>query len=70
MLFTNESARAHALGDGLKSLGDLIRLALGFVACLWIVAHLFMLPRTAEGYRTWAGRLMPSAVGRADNSLG
>jgi hypothetical protein len=21
--------------------------------CLWIVLHLFMLPRTAEGYRSW-----------------
>ena len=33
--------------------GDLIRLALGLAVCLWIVIHLFMLPRTAEGYRTW-----------------
>jgi hypothetical protein len=33
--------------------GDLIRLALGFAVCLWIVIHIFMLPRTAEGYRTW-----------------
>jgi hypothetical protein len=33
--------------------GDLVRLALGFAVCLWIVIHLFMLPRTAEGYRTW-----------------
>jgi hypothetical protein len=32
---------------------DLIRLALGFAVCLWIVIHLFMLPRTAEGYMTW-----------------
>ncbi len=33
--------------------GDLIRVALGFAVCLWIVIHLFMLPKTAEGYRTW-----------------
>jgi hypothetical protein len=33
--------------------GDLIRLALGFAVCLWVVSHLFMLPRTTEGYRTW-----------------
>src|SRR6266516_6994518 len=33
--------------------GDLIRLALGFTVCLWIVIHLFMLPRTADGYRMW-----------------
>jgi hypothetical protein len=36
-----------------ESLGDLIMVILGFVACLWIVAHLFMLPKDAEGYRTW-----------------
>jgi hypothetical protein len=33
--------------------GDLIRLALGFAVNLWIVIHLFMLPKDAEGYRTW-----------------
>jgi len=33
--------------------GDLIRLMLGVAVCLWIVLHLFMLPRTAEGYRSW-----------------
>ena len=32
---------------------DLIRLALGLAVCVWVVFHLFMLPRTAEGYRTW-----------------
>lgn len=36
-----------------ESLGDLIRVVLGFVACLWMLAHLFMLPKDAEGYRTW-----------------
>jgi hypothetical protein len=37
----------------LDSPGDLIRVVLGFIACIWIVAHLFMLPKDAEGYRTW-----------------
>jgi hypothetical protein len=36
-----------------ESLGDLIRVVLGFIACVWILAHLFMLPKDAEGYRTW-----------------
>jgi hypothetical protein len=36
-----------------ESLGDLIRVILGFVVCVWIVAHLFMLPKDPEGYRTW-----------------
>ena len=32
---------------------DLIRLALGVAACLWLVVHLFMLPKDAEGYKSW-----------------
>src|SRR6202022_2122294 len=35
------------------SLGVAIRLVLGLVVCIWIIAHLFMLPKDAEGYRTW-----------------
>jgi len=35
------------------SFGDAIRLVLGVVVCIWIIAHLFMLPKDAEGYRTW-----------------
>jgi hypothetical protein len=35
------------------SLGDFIRAALGLGFCLWMLAHLFILPRDAEGYRTW-----------------
>jgi hypothetical protein len=33
--------------------GDLLRLALGFAACLWLVIHMFMFPKDLEGYRTW-----------------
>src|SRR5262249_9636275 len=33
--------------------GDMLRLTLVFAVCLWIVIHLFMLPKDAEGYRTW-----------------
>ena len=32
---------------------DLIRVALGFAACVWLVIHIFTLPKDAEGYRTW-----------------
>ena len=32
---------------------DLTRLAIGFAACAWLVIHIFMLPKDAEGYRTW-----------------
>ena len=30
---------------------DLVRVALGFLVCLWIVFHLFMLPKDADGSR-------------------
>ncbi len=33
--------------------GDLIRLALGFSACVWLVIHIFMLPKDVQGYRIW-----------------
>src|SRR5215510_15520028 len=33
--------------------GDLIRLALGFAVCLWIVLHLFRLPKNPEIYKNW-----------------
>ena len=33
--------------------GDLIRLALGVAVGLWVLLHLFMLPKDPEGYRTW-----------------
>jgi cell division protein FtsW (lipid II flippase) len=26
---------------------------LGFAVCLWLVVHLFVLPKDAGGYRTW-----------------
>ena len=47
------SPQSENLASVYESPGDLIRLALGFAVCLWIVSHLFMLPRTTEGSRTW-----------------
>jgi hypothetical protein len=47
------SPQSESLASVHETPGDLIRLALGFAVCLWIVIHLFMPPRTAEGYRTW-----------------
>ena len=45
------SPQSESLASVYETPGDLIRLALGFAVCLWIVIHMFMLPRTAEGYR-------------------
>src|SRR6476659_8667432 len=47
------SPQSETIWSVYETPGDLIRLALGFAVCLWIVIHLFMLPKTAEGYRTW-----------------
>ena len=47
------SPQSETLSSLYETPGDLIRLALGFAVCLWIVIHLFMLPKDAEGYRTW-----------------
>jgi len=33
--------------------GDMIRLALGLVFCVWVLWHMFRRPKDAEGYRTW-----------------
>jgi hypothetical protein len=33
--------------------GDLIRVVVGSVACLWMLFHVFTLPKDAEAYRTW-----------------
>lgn len=33
--------------------GDLIRVALGFAVCVWLVVNLFILPKDPDGYRTW-----------------
>jgi hypothetical protein len=41
--------------------GDLIRMALGFAVCVWIVIHLFMLPKDAAAFRTWVYLGIPLA---------
>jgi hypothetical protein len=32
---------------------DLIRVAVGFAVCMWIVVHFFMFPKRADVYRAW-----------------
>lgn len=33
--------------------GDLIRVVLGFVACLWVAYQLFAVPQDSHAHRTW-----------------
>jgi hypothetical protein len=47
------SPQSESLASVYETPADLIRLALGLAVSVWIVFHLFMLPRTAEGYKTW-----------------
>jgi TRAP-type C4-dicarboxylate transport system permease small subunit len=47
------SPQSETIWTAYETPSDLIRLALGVAVCLWIVMHLFMLPKPAEGYRTW-----------------
>jgi hypothetical protein len=36
-----------------ESPGDLIRLALGLAVALWIVIHLFTIPKAVEAHKRW-----------------
>ena len=33
--------------------GDLVRLALGTLVCVWIIFHMFIMPKDPEAYQTW-----------------
>ena len=47
------SPQNETIWSAYETPGDLVRMALGFAVCLWMLIHLFMLPKDAEGYRTW-----------------
>lgn len=32
---------------------DLVRVALGLAVCVWLIFHIFILPKDPNGYRTW-----------------
>jgi hypothetical protein len=37
----------------LETPGDFIRVVVGFVACAWFTAHIFIPPRDPSAYETW-----------------
>jgi hypothetical protein len=45
--------QSETIWSAYETPGDLVRMALGLVVILWMLIHLFMLPKDAEGYRTW-----------------
>ena len=34
--------------------GDVVRVSLGFIVCVWILFQIFMLPKDSKAYRAWA----------------
>jgi hypothetical protein len=47
------SPQLETLRSVLETPSDLLRVGLGFTACLWLVANVFILPKDREAYRTW-----------------
>ena len=47
------SPQSETIWSAYETPGDLIRLALGLLVCVWIVVQMFMVPKDPEGYRTW-----------------
>jgi hypothetical protein len=47
------SPQSETIWTAYETPGDLVRLILGLAVCLWLVVHLFILPRDESGYRSW-----------------
>lgn len=47
------SPQVETLRSVLETPSDLLRVGLGFTACLWLVANVFILPKDIGAYRTW-----------------
>jgi hypothetical protein len=47
------SPQNETIWSAYETPGDLIRVALGLAACLWILFHLIKSPKDAEAHRTW-----------------
>jgi len=47
------SPQSETIWTAYETPGDLVRLILGLAVCLWLVVHLFILPRDPSSYRTW-----------------
>jgi hypothetical protein len=45
--------QSETIWSAYETPSDMVRLALGFAACLWLVIHMFMLPNDAEEYKSW-----------------
>jgi hypothetical protein len=53
LLIRVSTPQSESIWSVYETPGDVIRMALGLAACIWIIFHLFMPPKDADGYRTW-----------------
>jgi len=53
MIAHASAPQSTSLWSAYEALGDLIRVAVGLVACIGIVIQLFTLPKDIQAYRTW-----------------
>jgi hypothetical protein len=47
------SPQIETIWSAYETPGELIRMLLGLVVCLWLAANVFRLPKDADGYRIW-----------------
>ena len=47
------SPQSETLWTAYETPADLVRLLLGGAVCLWLLVHLFILPKDPSAYRTW-----------------
>ena len=47
------SPQSETIWAAHETTGDLIRVALGFAACVWLLIQIFTRPQDADGYRGW-----------------
>ena len=48
------SPQIEKIWSAYETPSEVVRLALGFAVCVWLVYHIFILPKDAGGYRIWA----------------
>ena len=51
LIFRVSQPQSETVWSAYEKTGDLVRLALGLVACLWMVIQVFRLPKDAEAFR-------------------
>jgi len=47
------SPQNETIWSAYETPGDLVRVVLGLLTCLWVLFQLFKLPQDAEAHRTW-----------------